>query len=146
LRREYPKRPFVAVAIIAINRGNILLEKRRNDPNRERWTVPGGLIELGESTDQAAVREMMEETGLVVAKLRLFDVFDSIIRDDTGKVKYHFVNIYYSVRIRGRKLNAGSDAIDLRWVSFADLNHYDLTDKFRVFLCKNKKRLRWLAS
>jgi ADP-ribose pyrophosphatase YjhB (NUDIX family) len=104
LRRIYPERPLVGVGAIIIARGKILLEKRKNEPGRGQWSIPGGLVELGESVEQTAIREVKEETGLEVEKPEHIDVVDNIDLDEEGKVRYHFIIIDYLVKLKGGTL------------------------------------------
>jgi ADP-ribose pyrophosphatase YjhB (NUDIX family) len=122
------------------------LEKRRGDPGKGKWSVPGGLVELGETTVEAVIREVKEETGLDVAEPELIDVVDNVVRDKNGEVKYHFVIIDYFVKLKGGKLNASSDAEELKWVPLNHVEKYDLTKTFREFFQRNKEKLKELES
>jgi mutator protein MutT len=146
LRRIYPKQPLVGVGVIIIGQGKILLEKRKNEPGRGQWSIPGGLVELGESVEQTAIREVKEETGLEVENPVHIDVVDNIDLDEEGKVKYHFVIIDYLVKLKGGSVEASSDAAELRWVPFDDVGKYDLTPTFRAFFLRNRKKLERLSS
>jgi len=141
LNRIYPDRPLVGVGAIIIHDGKILLEKRGNDPGRGKWSIPGGKVELGESVEQTVIREVKEETGLEVEKPEHVDIVDNVVLDDKGRIEYHFVIIDYLVKLRGGILKAGSDALDLKWVSLKDVEALDLTKTFRVFFERNRKRL-----
>jgi len=141
LKRLYPDQPIVGVGAIIISEGKILLEKRKNSPGRGKWSIPGGLVELGESVGRAIVREVKEETGLDVAEPRLVDVVDDVELDDNGKVKYHFVIVDYLVKVENGVPKAASDADDLKWVSFSEVEAYDLTDSFRFFFQRNRQKL-----
>ena len=146
VRRFYPSQPVVGVGAIIICDGKILLEKRKGEPGKGKWSVPGGLVELGERAEDAVIREVKEETGLEVADPELIDVVDNIVRDANGEVKYHFVIIDYFVKLKGGQLRAADDAEDLRWVPLAEAEKYDLTKTFRAFLQRNKGRLEKLNS
>jgi len=146
LRRLYPKQPFVGVGAVLICAGKILLEKRKNDPGKGKWSIPGGLVELGENVEQTVIREVEEETGLHVGKPEHIDVVDSITRDENGDIKYHFVIIDYFVELKGGTLKASSDAEELRWVAFDQVGEYDLTKTFRAFFQRNKERLEAFSS
>jgi ADP-ribose pyrophosphatase YjhB (NUDIX family) len=124
LRRLYPKQPLVGVGAVLICSGKILLEKRKNEPGRGKWSIPGGLVELGEESGQTAIREVREETGLVVENPDLMDVVDNVELDEDGKVKYHFVIIDYHVRLKGGTLKVASDAAELRWVKLDEVESY----------------------
>jgi mutator protein MutT len=141
VKRFYPNQPVVGVGAIIICDGKILLEKRRGDPGKGKWSVPGGLVELGETTVEAVIREVEEETGLDVAEPELIDVVDNIVRDENGEVKWHFVIIDYFVKVKGGKLRAADDAEELRWVPLAEAEKYDLTKTFRAFLQRNYQKL-----
>jgi mutator protein MutT len=147
LKRLYPDQPVVGVGAVILDQGKILLEKRKNEPGRGKWTIPGGLVELGETLEHAIVREVEEETCLECEKgekPRLLDVVDNIDLDEKGKVKYHFVIIDYLVKVTGNVFKAASDAEDLRWVPFDEVEKYDLTSSFRVFFRRNRQKLEHL--
>jgi mutator protein MutT len=144
LKRLYPNQPIVGVGAVIIQDGRILLEKRKNEPGKGKWSVPGGLVELGENVEQTVTREVKEETGLEVEKPEHIDVVDNIIRDESGKVKYHFVIIDYFMRLKGGTLKAASDAEELKWVSLSDVEKYDLTKTFRAFFQRNRQKLEKL--
>ncbi|MGA9388217.1 MAG: NUDIX hydrolase, partial [Candidatus Bathyarchaeia archaeon] len=138
--------PLVGVGAVLICAGKILLEKRKNDPGNGKWSIPGGLVELGENAEQTVIREVEEETGLHVEKPEHIDVVDSITRDENGDIKYHFVIIDYFVKLKGGTLKASSDAEELRWVAFDQVEEYDLTKTFRAFFQRNKERLEAFSS
>lgn len=142
MRRLYPKQPLVGVSAVLVCSGKILLEKRKNEPGRGKWSIPGGLVELGEESGQTAMREVREETGLVVENPDLMDVVDNVELDEDGKVKYHFVIIDYHVRLKGGTLKAASDAAELRWVKLDEVESYILTETFRRFFVKNYANLK----
>lgn len=142
LRRLYPKQPLVGIGAVIIRDGMILLEKRKNDPGRGEWSIPGGLVELGEDIEQAVIREVKEETGLEVVDPEHIDVVNNVTKDRDGKVKYHFVIVDYFVKLRGGILCASSDADELRWVALGEVGKYDLTRTFRNFVQRNQERLQ----
>jgi len=146
VKRLYPRQPIVGVGAVIICDGRILLERRKNDPGKGKWSIPGGLVELGESTEQTVIREVKEETDLEVEKPEHIDVVDNIIRDENGEIKYHFVIIDYFMRLKGGTLGAASDAEELQWVTFAEVEKYDLTKTFREFLRRNRQKLEKLNS
>lgn len=146
MRRAYPEQPLVGVGALIICKGKILLEKRRNEPGRGQWSIPGGLVELGEKIEQTAIREVKEETGLDVENPEHIDIVDNVDLDENGKIRYHFIIVDYLVKLKGGTLKAGSDAGELRWVAFEDVGKYDLTPTFRAFFERNQQKLEKLSS
>ncbi len=142
LKRLYPNQPIVGVGAVMIRDGRILLERRKNDPGKGKWSIPGGIVELGESTEEAVIREVKEETGLDVENPELIDVVSNVTKDEKGQIKYHFVILDYSVKLKGGRSEAASDAEQVEWVLLENVEEYDLTKTFREFFQRNKKRLR----
>jgi ADP-ribose pyrophosphatase YjhB (NUDIX family) len=141
LKRLYPDQPVVGVGAVIVKECKIALIKRGNEPSKGKWTIPGGLVELAESPEQAVVREAKEETGLDVDTPTLIDVVSNVDFDDKGKVKYHYVIIDYFVHVKNGIAQASSDAKELRWVPFEEAEKYDLTASFRLFFRHNRKKL-----
>jgi len=141
VKRLYPKQPIVGVGVVIIKDGKILLEKRKYEPGKGKWSIPGGLVELGENVEQTVIREVKEETGLDVEKPEHIDVVDNVVRDENGEVKYHFVIIDYFVKLKGGTLKAASDAEELKWVALNEVEKYDLTKTFWAFFVKNREKL-----
>ena len=141
MKRIYPNQPVVGVGAIILKNGAILLEKRRNEPGKGKWSIPGGVVELGENVRQAVKREVEEETGLTIEVLRLIDVVDSITLDENNTVKYDFVIIDFLVEIKKGSVSPASDAEELKWVPFSQVEEFNLTDSFRDFFSKNRKLL-----
>ena len=146
VKRLYPKQPIVGVGAVVVCDGKILLEKRKNEPGKGKWSIPGGLVELGENVEQTVIREVKEETGLEVEKPEHIDVVGNVIKDENGEIKYHFVIIDYFVKLKGGTLKAASDAEELRWVTFDEVEKYDLTKTFREFFQRNRQKLEKLNS
>jgi ADP-ribose pyrophosphatase YjhB (NUDIX family) len=141
VKRRYPDHPVVGVGAVILRHSEILLVQRGNEPAIGQWTIPGGVVEVGESLDLALRRETKEETSLEVEEARLIDVVDQVHYDNARKIEYHYVIIDYAVNAKGEP-KASSDAADLRWVGLDDVESYDLTPSFRRFFVKNKKRLK----
>lgn len=120
------------------------MEKRGNEPARGQWTIPGGVVEVGESLEEAVLRETFEETGLQASEPQLIDVVDQVHLDAEGKIEYHYVIIDYVVKVRGEP-KAASDADQLKWVSLGEVKAYDLTPSFRRFFLKNRQKLENLS-
>jgi mutator protein MutT len=146
VKRLYPKQPIVGVGALLICDGKILLEKRKNEPGKGKWSIPGGLVELGEDVEQTVVREVKEETGLEVEKPSVIDIVNNITRDSNGDIRYHFVIVDYFVKLKGGLLKAQSDAEELRWVALDEVEKYDLTKTFREFFQRNRQELERLNS
>ena len=146
MKRLYPNQPIVGVGAVTICNGKILLEKRKGEPGRGRWGLPGGLVELGESIEQTVAREVKEETSLEVEKPELIDVVDNITVDENDRIKYHFVIAVYLVKLKGGTLKAADDAAEVKWVPLEDVEKYDLTKSFREFFQRNRQKLEKLNS
>jgi 8-oxo-dGTP diphosphatase len=141
VKRLYPDQPVVGIGAVIIQKGKIALIKRGNEPSRGKWTIPGGLVELGESLEAAVIRETKEETLLDVEDPTLIDVVDNVDLDEQGKVKYHYVIIDYLVHVKAGTIQAASDAEELRMVPFDEVEDYNLTASFRVFFRQNREKL-----
>jgi 8-oxo-dGTP diphosphatase len=141
LSRQYPKKPVVGVGAVILDGDKILLEKRKNEPSKGKWSVPGGLVELGESVEQAVIREVKEETGLEVYEPRLVDVVNYVSLGEKGAVVYHYVIVDYFVTVKSGKPKASSDAAALKWVPLSEVEEYDLTESFRRFFRRNRQKL-----
>ena len=124
--RAYPDRPYVGVGIIVFRGDEVLLAQRGKPPNLGAWSIPGGAQELGETVNEAAARELMEETGLDAEILGLVDVIDSIRRDDDGDVAFHFTLVDVVAEWRAGEAIAGDDVPAVKWVKFAHIDQYDL--------------------
>ena len=135
--RRYPSRPLVGVgAVILSDEGHVLLVRRRHEPLAGQWSLPGGMLELGETLEAGVAREMLEETGLVVGVGPVVEVFDRILLDDTGRVRYHFVLVDYLCRVRGGSLAAASDVEAAEFAPPATLPSYRLAEKAKSVIEK----------
>ncbi len=141
MKRLYPDQPVVGVGAIIVHDQKIVLIKRGNEPSRGKWTVPGGLVELAESPEVAVEREAEEETGLDVDNPELIDVVSNVDFDEHHKVKYHYIIIDYLVHVKSGTAVAASDALELRWVPFDEVEALDLTASFRLFFRHNRAKL-----
>jgi len=126
-RRLYPEKPMVGVGVLIRDGERYLLIRRAADPDAGLWSIPGGLVEVGEKAADAAVREAREETGLDVEILDLLGVVDRIERDEASRIKYHFVIVDYLATPKGGSLMPASDALDALWVKAEDFKNYELT-------------------
>lgn len=123
-----PDRPTVGVGGVLIREGKVLLIRRGKEPLRGRWVVPGGTVELGETLEDALVREMREETGLEVVPARVLTVFDRIQRE-SGRVLNHYVIVDYLCRYVAGETRAGSDAEAVAWAGPEELDSYQMPSK-----------------
>lgn len=126
--RRYPTRPFLGVGALIFEDGNLLLVERAKEPLKGYWSLPGGIVEAGEKLEDAIRREVLEETGLEVEPLSMFEIFERIIPDAEQKAEYHYVLIDYLCRPVGGKLQAASDVSRVAWVSERNLRDYRLTE------------------
>jgi len=115
MKREYPETPLVGVGAIIIEDDRVVLVKRGHPPLEGKWSIPGGVLEIGETLRKAAVRETLEETGLAVEPGELLGVFERVIPDEKGRMRYHYVLIDFLCRRVAGELQAGDDAREVRW-------------------------------
>jgi 8-oxo-dGTP diphosphatase len=126
MQREYPDRPIVGVGAIIIEQNRVLLARRGNPPRAGQWSLPGGVVELGETLRSAAQREALEETGLIVEAGDVIEVLDRIIPGKDGATQYHYVLVDFLCCRRGGELRAGGDAAEVAWAAEEDLQQYKL--------------------
>jgi 8-oxo-dGTP diphosphatase len=115
MKREYPDSPLVGVGAIIIEDGRVLLVKRGHPPLEGEWSIAGGVLELGETLREAAVREAREETSLTVEPAELLGVYDRVLRDDSGRTLYHYVLVDFLCRRIDGEAMAADDADEVRW-------------------------------
>jgi 8-oxo-dGTP diphosphatase len=134
--REYPERPIVGVGGVVISQGRALLVRRGAPPLQGEWSIPGGMLETGETILEGVRRELAEETGVEVRVNGLIEVFERISLDEAGKHKYHYVVLDYYCDAIGGEPRAGSDAVEVAWVSEKDLDAYALSTAARRVIQK----------
>jgi 8-oxo-dGTP diphosphatase len=123
MQREFPSAPLLGVGAVIVNCGRVLLVRRGTEPLLGHWSLPGGMLELGESLNEGVIREVREETGLEVEPVELIELLDRIHRED-DRIRYHYVIADYLCRVTGGELLAGSDADAARWVERAEWNSH----------------------
>jgi len=142
MKREYPEHPLVGVGAIIIERARVLLVKRAHPPIQGQWSIPGGVLEVGERVREAAVREAREETGLIVEPGELLGVYDRILRDVEHRVQYHYVLVDFLCRLVGGELLAASDAAEVRWFTREELPALKLAEDTLDVIGKGFENLR----
>jgi 8-oxo-dGTP diphosphatase len=121
MQREFPEVPLVGVGAIIIEDARVVLVKRLHPPLQAEWSIPGGVLEVGELVREAAIREAREETGLTVEPAELLGVYDRILRNPEKRVQYHYVLIDFLCRRVAGNLAAASDAAEVRWFTRDEL-------------------------
>jgi 8-oxo-dGTP diphosphatase len=135
-KREYPESPLVGVGAIIIEGDRVALVKRGHAPLQGRWSIPGGVLEIGETLRKAAIREAREETGLTIEPGELLGVFERVLPDEYGRMKYHYVLIDFLCRRVSGELTAGDDAEDVRWFRRDDLARLELARETEEVILK----------
>lgn len=128
MKRDYPDRPIVGVGAVIVDNGRALLVRRGTEPLKGEWSIPGGVVELGETLREAAAREAKEETGLEVEAGTVLEVVDRIMRDPESKVQYHYVLVDFLCRRLAGEAQAGADASELRWITAHELESFPIAD------------------
>ena len=127
MQREFPEAPLIGVGAVVVDHGRVLLVRRGREPLKGKWSLPGGLLELGESLSAGVAREVLEETGLIVEPIELIELLDRIHRED-NRVRYHYVLADYLCRVTGGTLQAASDADEVRWAERAEWNSHSILE------------------
>ncbi|OQX22179.1 MAG: NUDIX hydrolase [Desulfobacteraceae bacterium IS3] len=130
----YPDRPRAAAGAIVFKENRVLLVLRGQPPAEKMWAVPGGSVELGETLQQAAEREVYEETGIVIQAGEPVFTFDSIVRDDSGQIQFHYVIVDLIADYVSGEPKAGDDALDARWVSAQEMKSLNVNSKTKELL------------
>lgn len=128
MSREYPDYPRVGVGAVVLDGDRVLLVRRGHAPGAGKWSLPGGLVHIGETTREAVVREVAEECGLAVRAVDIAGVVERVTRDESGRVRYHYLLVDYLAIADSTAIEAGSDAAEARWVPIARVAEYDTTD------------------
>lgn len=128
MSRHYPASPVLGVGALILHGTRVLLVRRGREPLKGLWSLPGGVLELGETLAEGLQREVREELGLEVRILEVVEVFERITRDAQGQVAYHYVLVDYLCEAVGGSLQAGDDAESAAWVERADLSALPVTE------------------
>ena len=124
--RWYPENAMVGVAVVIFRDGQVLMAKRGKEPSKGKWSIPGGKLELGETIYEAAEREVFEECSVEIDVGNVIDAYDIIIRDDDGRVKYHFVDVYFTAKYLSGEAIAQSDVDECRWFTPEEMIGLDM--------------------
>jgi 8-oxo-dGTP diphosphatase len=141
MKREYPEAPLVGVGAIIIEEHRVVLVKRAHPPLQAQWSIPGGVLEVGELVREAAIREAGEETGLTVEPGELLGVYDRVLRDPSGRVQYHYVLVDFLCRRVAGDLAAADDAAEVRWFTREELPALHLAEDTFDVICKGFAKL-----
>ena len=126
---EYPNEPRVAVGAIVFKKNKVLLVRRAQAPSRDLWAIPGGRVEIGETLQKAAEREIFEETGITIQAQEPVYTFDYIDRDKTGRARFHYVIVDLKADYIRGELRAGDDAAEARWISSKEMTTIKISTK-----------------
>jgi 8-oxo-dGTP diphosphatase len=140
MKRNYPDRPIVGVGAVIIHEGRALIVQRAYEPRRGEWTVPGGVLEVGETLRAGTEREVLEETGLVVRAGDVVDVFESIWPDANGATEFHYVLVDFMCELISGEVKPATDVSDARWITPDELGALNLIGKTAVAIKKGFER------
>ena len=140
MKRDYPDRPLIGVGAVIVAENRVVVVRRGHEPLKGEWSIPGGVLEVGETLRAGVAREALEETGLVVEPGEVLEVLDRIVRDSQGRVQFHYVLIDFLCRPRGGELRAGGDAEEARWIGGGELEAFAVADSAAAVLRKGLER------
>lgn len=121
MNREYPDVPLIGVGAVIVDAGRVALVRRGQPPLLGEWSIPGGVLEVGETLREGAMREAREETGLIVDAGELLGIFERLVPGEDGRLRYHYVLMDFLCVWTGGELLAASDAADVRWFRSEEL-------------------------
>jgi ADP-ribose pyrophosphatase YjhB (NUDIX family) len=136
MAREYPEHPVVGVGAVVVRDGRALIVKRAHEPRKGEWSLPGGLLELGESLQDAVRREIKEETTLDIVVGPIIETFDRVHRDDRGRIRYHFVIVDFVCWPTGGEAVPASDAAGVAWVGLGEIDAFQVNAHARAVIEK----------
>jgi 8-oxo-dGTP diphosphatase len=142
MAREYPAHPVVGVGAVVVRDGRALIVRRAHEPRKGEWSLPGGMLDLGESLAGAARREVKEETGLDVQLGPIIETFDRVHRDAEGRIRYHFVIVDFVCWSDAGDAIAGSDAEAVAWVTAAEIDGYGVNEHAKAVILRGLEVLR----
>ena len=135
--RWYPENAMVGVAVVIYRDGLVLMAKRGKEPSKGKWSIPGGKLELGEAIYGGVRREVREECSVEIDVGAVIDAYDIIIRDDDGRVKYHFVDVYFTAKYINGEAEAQSDVDECRWFTPEEMAGLDMPPELKDLMIKH---------
>ena len=142
MKREYPETPLVGMGAVILDQGRVVLVKRKFPPLAGEWSIPGGRLKIGETQREGVVREAREETGLTVDPVELLGVYDRLLRDEAGRILYHYVLVDFLCQRIAGELQAEGDADDARWFSQEELRKLTLTEDTAEVIRRGFEKIR----
>jgi mutator protein MutT len=136
MRREYPDHPIVGVGAVIIKGEEVLLARRGKEPGYGKWSIPGGAVELGETLEEAVIREVCEEVNLAVRVGEVVEVLERLFRDPEGKVRYHYVLVDFLCEYLSGEERPSSDTLEVRWVPISEIPRHRLPGKTKRVIQK----------
>jgi len=127
--REYAGHPMVGVGGIVLNEGKVLLVRRGKQPGYGKWSIPGGMVELGETLSEAIKREVLEECGIEIELKDVVAVLERVIRREDERVRYHYVLVDFLGYWKGGELQPASDILEARWADPSEMETLEMTDR-----------------
>jgi len=140
MKRDYPDRPLIGVGAVIVADNRVVVVRRGHEPLKGEWSIPGGVLEIGETLRAGAAREAVEETGLVVEAGEVLEVLDRIVRDAEGRIQFHYVLVDFLCRPIAGELRAGGDAEEARWIGCSELETFPIADSAAAVLRKGLER------
>ncbi|MEX2721655.1 MAG: NUDIX hydrolase [Candidatus Wukongarchaeota archaeon] len=128
MKRRYPDAPIVGVSALVIRKDKVLLVRRGKEPDRGRWSIPGGVIETGETIENALKREVFEECGVKIRVKQLLDVVEKIFFDSQGKAEFHYILLSYLADYLEGDIHPASDVLEVKWVGKEDIEKLDVIE------------------
>ena len=138
-KREYPERPIASVAVCVFKGDEILVIKRASPPSQGQWSMPGGVVELGETIQAAAEREVDEECRIKIDVGEVFHAASVIVPDEKGLIRFHYVITYILASYKGGRIRSGSDALDIKWVTSSEISNLEMNPVVREYILKAYK-------
>ncbi len=132
--RKYPQNPVVGVGAVVLRGEKILLVKREKDPFKGEWSIPGGKQQISETVEEAVKREIFEETGILIKKLKFLDVVDIILPDDEGKIIFHYTILDFKAQWLSGECRPGGDAKIVKWFKLAEIEKLKLREKTKEII------------